>query len=49
MYKVGAKGTTPDTLVHASTEDIDTYEGESVLFYPFPDPKDKFFYRGPRQ
>ncbi|KAL7546263.1 hypothetical protein ACHAWF_009617 [Thalassiosira exigua] len=39
----------PDTRPHAETPDLEIWEGEGVLFYPFPDPKDKFFYRAPRR
>ena len=48
VYKIG-EGTSSDELVQQESEDIEIYEGEGVLFYPFPSAEEAFFYRGPRQ
>ena len=39
VYKLGDTGTGSDELVSAETEDIEVYDGEGVLFYPFPGKK----------
>ena len=49
VYKLGERGGLSDSNTQSETEDIEIWEGEGVLFYPFPDPEDKFFYRMPRQ
>ena len=53
VYKLGKKEdgliVASDARSHAETDDIEIWEGEGVLFYPFPDPADTFFYRYPRQ
>jgi len=48
VYKKGS-GADSDQLVQAKNPDLEVYEGEGVLFYPFPDPSDAYYYRGPRQ
>jgi len=48
VYKIG-EGTSSDELVQQESEDIEIYQGEGVLFYPFPSSEEAFFYRGPRQ
>lgn len=49
VYKYGERGMDSDSKWHVSTPDIEVWEGEGVLFYPFPDPSQAFFYRYPRQ
>jgi len=38
-----------DSRYHAYTEDLDIWEGEGILWYPFPDPSEVIYYRMPRQ
>jgi len=38
-----------DERPHAETEDIAIYQGEGILWYPFPDPEEVIFYRYPRE
>lgn len=49
VYKYGEKGDPSDLRYHHDSEDIEIWEGEGVLFYPFPDPSQAYFYREPRQ
>jgi len=51
VYKLGTGGITPDTKYHSDSPDIEIWEGEGVLKYPFPDPEEAngVFYRSPRQ
>jgi len=49
VYKLGTGGFAPDTKYHHDSPDIEIWEGEGVLFYPFPDPAQAYFYRSPRQ
>jgi len=49
VYKYGTKGEPSDTKYHHDSPDIEIWEGEGVLFYPFPDPSEAYFYRAPRQ
>ncbi|KAL7491165.1 hypothetical protein ACHAWT_000602 [Skeletonema menzelii] len=49
VYKLGTDGAAPDTSYHHDSPDIEIWEGEGVLFYPFPDPAQAYFYRSPRQ
>ena len=49
VYKLGTGGFAPDTKYHHDSPDIEIWEGEGVLFYPFPDPAEAYFYRSPRQ
>lgn len=37
-----------DSRVHASSPELEIYEGEAVLSYPFPDPTQAYMYRSPR-
>ena len=40
----------PDTRVHDSSPEIEMYEGEAVLNYPFPNPvTESYFYRSPME
>ena len=48
VYKIG-EGTSSDIIVQAGDQDVEVYEGEGVLFYPFPSAEDLYFYRYPRQ
>ncbi len=49
IYKIG-EGVYADEVVQVSTPDVDVWEGESVLSFPFPDPiQFQQFYRFPRQ
>ena len=48
VYKLGT-GTDSDLLMHDSTADLEIYEGEGVLGYPFPDISEYYYYRYPRQ
>eukprot|EP00579_Thalassiosira_antarctica_P008221 CAMPEP_0201877728 /NCGR_PEP_ID=MMETSP0902-20130614/9073_1 /ASSEMBLY_ACC=CAM_ASM_000551 /TAXON_ID=420261 /ORGANISM="Thalassiosira antarctica, Strain CCMP982" /LENGTH=1207 /DNA_ID=CAMNT_0048405235 /DNA_START=83 /DNA_END=3706 /DNA_ORIENTATION=- len=38
-----------DSKSHADTEDLEIWEGEGILWYPFPDPSEVIYYRMPRQ
>mmetsp|Transcript_30795 Transcript_30795/g.57060 ORF Transcript_30795/g.57060 Transcript_30795/m.57060 type:complete len:631 (-) Transcript_30795:46-1938(-) len=38
-----------DSRYHAYTEDLYIWEGEGILWYPFPDPSEVIYYRIPRQ
>eukprot|EP00571_Detonula_confervacea_P005871 CAMPEP_0172330022 /NCGR_PEP_ID=MMETSP1058-20130122/61177_1 /TAXON_ID=83371 /ORGANISM="Detonula confervacea, Strain CCMP 353" /LENGTH=1318 /DNA_ID=CAMNT_0013047219 /DNA_START=179 /DNA_END=4138 /DNA_ORIENTATION=- len=50
VYKLGAPDVTlSDSMAHVETPDIEVWDGEGVLFYPFPDPAQAFYYRAPRQ
>lgn len=49
VYKYGITGDLPDSKYHHDSPDIEIWEGEGVLFYPFPDPSEAYFYRAPRQ
>ena len=42
VYKIG-EGASSDKLVQQESEDIEIYEGEGVLFYPFPSAEEAFF------
>ena len=49
IYKIG-EGVYADEVIQVSTPDVDVWEGESVLSFPFPDPVEfPMFYRFPRQ
>jgi len=49
IYKIG-EGVYADEVVQVSTPDVDVWEGESVLAFPFPDAVEfPMFYRFPRQ
>ncbi|KAL7467260.1 hypothetical protein ACHAXS_007511 [Conticribra weissflogii] len=48
VYTLG-DGQDSDMVAHAANQDLEIYEGEGVLSYPFPDPSDVYFYRYPRQ
>ena len=49
VYMKGEPGAMSDTRAHASTDDLEIWEGESILWYPFPDPSERMFWRYPRQ
>ena len=49
VYKYGLPGDPADGKYHHDSPDIEIWEGEGVLFYPFPDPSEAYFYRQPRQ
>jgi len=44
----GSDASMSDERLQAETEDISIYQGEGVLFYPFPDPAEPYYYRYPR-
>jgi hypothetical protein len=49
IYKIG-EGVYADEVIQVSTEDVELWEGESVLSFPFPDAVEyPMFYRYPRQ
>lgn len=37
-----------DSRIIASSSELEIYEGEAVLSYPFPDPSQEYLYRSPR-
>ncbi len=43
------ESTESDSRVTASSPELEIYEGEAVLSYPFPDPNQAYLYRSPRQ
>ncbi len=49
MCKVSNRGTTGENKLYAETPDIKLFEGEGVMFYPFPDPSQDYLYRSQRQ
>ena len=44
----GMESAESDTRIHASSPELEIYEGEAVLSYPFPDPTQTYLYRSPR-
>jgi len=49
VYKIG-EGVAADEVIQLATPDVDIWEGESVLSYPFPNAAEfPMFYRFPRQ
>lgn len=49
VYKI-SEGADADEVIQVSTPDVDVWEGESVLSYPFPNAAEfPMFYRFPRQ
>lgn len=49
MCKISNQVTTGDDKPYAETHDLKLFEGEGVMFYPFPDPSQEFLYRSQRQ
>ena len=51
VYKLGESGAAvADKQTQATSEELEVYEGESIMSYPFPDAETQsYFYRGPRQ
>lgn len=54
LYKLGdgtpaSESSPSDARAHAETAELEVWEGEGVLGYPFPDPAGGFRYRSPRQ
>ncbi|KAL7551102.1 hypothetical protein ACHAWF_014297 [Thalassiosira exigua] len=47
IYAEDGQGSATDMSVQSSTAELEIYEGEAVLSYPFPDPSQAYFYRGP--
>ncbi|KAL7493291.1 hypothetical protein ACHAWT_002762, partial [Skeletonema menzelii] len=49
IYRAGeVESAESDKRVTASSPELEIYEGEAVLSYPFPDPTQEYLYRSPR-
>ena len=49
VYKKGQEGLPTDARARARTKDVEIWEGEAILWSPFPDPTERLFWQHPQQ